>query len=106
MVDWESFTDPVDTENKLKYDCSESVSYAVNGHWLRRDDDDVGKYGTWWCLASELYEWFPDDVVDGLIDEYDEFVKEARLQHRAAAREMWGARQEAREAARDREACV
>ena len=98
MIDWEAFTDPVDVENKLKYDCTESVAYAVNGHWYRREDDEIGKYGTWWCAVSELYEWFPDDVVDELIDDFDAYVKEAKDEHRRAAREASRARQQAREA--------
>jgi len=100
-LDWERFTDPVDLENRLQYDTTESLAYAVHGHWYRRDDDDVGRYGTWWCLLSELYGAFPEEVVAELLHDYDNIETEARDTLRAAAREEREARRETQRAARD-----
>ena len=85
-VDIDMLTE-VERGNRLPYPPSDALEYAVHGKWKRNEDDSNGVHGCWYIPLKELMMTFKDDeeedkykFVREKIEEYEENLKEARLE--------------------------
>ena len=64
--------------NKLPYDASSSLEYAVHGKYARSPDDSNGLFGTWYIGLSELVQTFGKEVVATKVAEFEAAATAAR----------------------------
>ena len=70
--------DEVTRANKLPYDASSSLEYAVHGKYARSPDDSNGLFGTWYIGLSELVQTFGKEVVATKVAEFEAAATAAR----------------------------
>jgi len=80
--------DEVVRGNKLPYNPSDAIEYAVHGLWKRNPDDENGVHGCWYIGLKELMLTFKD------FQEEDKYV-DIRAQIELFEAELLNARTEA-----------
>ena len=70
--------DEVTRANKLPYDPSDSLQYAVHGKFARNADDNNGVFGTWYIGLNELVQTFGKEEVATKLEEFEAAAAAAR----------------------------
>ena len=71
--------------NKLAWEPSQRLEYAVHGLFKRSPSDTNGIHGCWWVGVPMLLEAMGEDL-DELLEQYEHDAAEARAEALAEAR--------------------
>ena len=64
--------------NKLPFDPSSNIEYAVHGKFRRHEDDTNGVYGCWYVPLKKLVRAIGKDDLMPVLEQYEHDLKEAR----------------------------